>query len=247
MRGLRLAFSLLSVLPARVDDVDRETAGRAITAAPLVGLVLGAAAAGTAVGAVAVGLAPLLVGVLVVGLLALATRGMHVDGLGDVADGLGCYGPPEKALKVMHDPAAGPFAVVALIVNLGVQAAAISALLAQNRWGAIVIAVVAGRIAFGWGCRRGVPPAQQKGLGALVAGTQPLAIPVIWTVLLAAASLTVHLWLGPLAVLAATAAVLGLLAHTTKRFGGVNGDVLGACCEVATTVALVVLSAKQIF
>ncbi|MCP3801808.1 adenosylcobinamide-GDP ribazoletransferase [Allokutzneria sp. A3M-2-11 16] len=244
MRGVRLAFSMLSVLPVRVDHVDRETAGRAITAAPLVGLVLGVLAAGAALGGAAIGLAPLLVGVLVVGLLAIATRGMHVDGLGDVADGLGCYGPPERALKVMHDPAAGPFAVVALIVNLGAQAAAISSLIAQNRWGAIVIAVVAGRVAFGWGCRRGVPPAQEKGLGALVAGTQPAVVPAIWTALLAAAAITVHPWLGPLAVLAATAAVLGLLAHTTKRFGGVNGDVLGACCEVATTVVFVVLSGK---
>ncbi|GAA4006453.1 hypothetical protein GCM10022247_30230 [Allokutzneria multivorans] len=210
-------------------------------------MVLGAAAAAAAWGGAAVGLAPLLVGVLVVGLLALTTRGMHVDGLGDVADGLGCYGPPDRALKVMHDPAAGPFAVVALIVNLAAQATAISALIGQNRWGAIAIAAVAGRVAFGWGCRRGVPPAQEKGLGALVAGTQHVLVPLTWTAVLAAAAALVHPWLGPLAVLGATGAVLGLLKHTTKRFGGVNGDVLGACCEVATTAVLVVLSVKLDF
>ncbi|MFB9902424.1 adenosylcobinamide-GDP ribazoletransferase [Allokutzneria oryzae] len=244
---MRLAFSMFSVVPVRVDEVDRDTAKGAIAWAPLVGLVLGATATAVALGLNAIGLSPLLVGVLVVGLLAATTRGMHVDGLGDVADGLGCYGPPERALKVMHDPAAGPFAVVALIVALGAQAAAISALVAQNRWGAITLAVVAGRVAFGWGCRRGVPPAQNKGLGALVAGTQPVLVPVAWTLALAAAAAVVHPWLGPLAVLGATVAVLGLVSHTTRRFGGVNGDVFGACCEVATTVVLVVLSAVKIF
>lgn len=51
VHGLRFAFGTLSVLRVRVERWDRAAAGRAMLAAPLVGLVLGALAG--AVGALA--------------------------------------------------------------------------------------------------------------------------------------------------------------------------------------------------
>jgi adenosylcobinamide-GDP ribazoletransferase len=49
-------------------------------------------------------------------------------------------------------------------------------------------------------------------------------------------------WQGPAAVLAALLVVVLLLHHAVRRFGGITGDVLGACVELATTLTLVGLA-----
>lgn len=245
MPGLLLAFSWLTVLPVSVRRVDRPVARQAIWTAPLAGLFLGAVAAVALFGLHLAGADPLLAGILAVALLAALTRGMHVDGLADTVDGLGCYGPPERALAVMKDGGAGPFAVVSLIVVLGAQATALSAITSTGRWAAVVLAVMAGRAAFSWCCRTGVPAARPDGMGALVAGSQPSWIGPAWAAALAVAGIWVDAsrpWLGPLAILLAAAVVAGLVTHTRRRFGGITGDVLGAACELATTTVLIVTS-----
>jgi adenosylcobinamide-GDP ribazoletransferase len=230
LAGLRLAFSWLTVLPVHARHVDRGVARWAIAFAPVVGVVLGGAAAGLLV-LLDKGL---LGGVLVVAFLALATRGMHLDGLADTADGLGSYQGPERALAIMRDGPVGPFGVVAIVLVLGAQAAAI------RDWQALVLAVVTGRVAFTICCHTAVSPARPEGLGALVAGTQPTAVPVLWVVALAAVAVTQG-WRGPVAIVVATGLVVVLVRHTGKRFGGVTGDVLGAASELATTAVLVTL------
>ncbi|MGH4020840.1 MAG: adenosylcobinamide-GDP ribazoletransferase [Pseudonocardiaceae bacterium] len=242
--GLRLAVSWLTVAPVPVrGPVDRDAGHRALHWAPAVGLVLGGLAAAALAGFHALGAPPLVTGLLTVAVLAAATRGMHLDGLADTADGLGCYGDPARALEVMRGGAAGPFAVVTLVLILGVQASSLAALAEAGRVAAVVLAVTAGRVAMLWCCRRGVPPARPDGLGALVAGTQPAVIPLLGAAGLLAAGLAVvpgRPAQGAVAVLVAALAVAWLSRHTARRFGGVTGDVLGAAGELATTLVLTV-------
>jgi adenosylcobinamide-GDP ribazoletransferase len=244
VRSLALALSWLTVLPVRAGAPDARVAAGALRWAPVVGTVLGAAAGGVLVGLAGLGVPPLVAGLLTVGFLALATRGMHLDGLADTADGLGCYGPPERALAVMRDGGAGPFAVVTLIVVLGAQAASLAAL-APYGWRAVAaaaLAAAAGRVAFAWAARRGVPAARPGGLGATVAGSQAWWVAPIWWAVLAAAALPVFGPRAPIAVALAGVVVVALSWHTARRFGGMTGDVLGAASELAATAALVVLA-----
>jgi adenosylcobinamide-GDP ribazoletransferase len=156
VRGLALALSWLTVLPVRTGAPSAATAAAAIRWAPVVGGLLGAAGGGVLLGLAALGVPPLVAGLLTVGFLGLATRGMHLDGLADVADGLGCYGPPERALAVMRDGGAGPFGVVALVVAVGVQAAALAAVPPASALLTVALAAAAGRAGFALAGIRGV-------------------------------------------------------------------------------------------
>ena len=106
--------------------------------------------------------------------LALLTRGLHLDGLADLADGLGSGQPAPTALDIMRRSDIGPFGTVTLVLVLLAQVAALAHAEAEGDGrgpAALIVAVVTGRLALTWACRRGVAAARQEGLGALVAGT----------------------------------------------------------------------------
>ncbi|WP_431818390.1 adenosylcobinamide-GDP ribazoletransferase [Gordonia jacobaea] len=248
------AFSWLTVvpIPVRNNTFDRRFGAAAIAAVPVVGLALGALVAVVAWALSLTDLPTTLIGILLVVVLGVGTRGMHLDGLADTADGLGCYGPPERVAEVMRSGSAGPFGVATIAAVMIVDTAGFAALTGDSRWLAIAAAVFVGRVATVIACRRSLPPARSTGFGALVAGTQRASI-VVWSVLAIVAMVVAGGWqsLSPnvfdvgSALGAAITAVIALgfawlfTRHCARRMGGINGDVLGAVIELSTAIALV--------
>jgi adenosylcobinamide-GDP ribazoletransferase len=273
--GLRLSVTLLTVIPLRgvvpasspqpsdpasaqaaaVTPLARATVAAAMTWAPAVGLLLGVMAAAVLLAVDhPLGAGPLTAAGLAVASLAVLSRGLHLDGLADLADGLGSGKPAPAALDIMRRSDIGPFGTVTLVLTLLIQVAALShAESAGHGQGpaALITAVVTGRLALTWACRRGVAAARPDGLGALVAESVGPAIPAAATLATLAAAVAAVVvsatvigeplgWTLPLAVVAGLGASFVVQRHAVRRLGGITGDVLGALAEVATTVTLVV-------
>ncbi|WP_338087794.1 adenosylcobinamide-GDP ribazoletransferase [Nocardioides lijunqiniae] len=229
MDAWRLAVGTLTALPvAAPSRVDRRTAGHAMLLAPLAVLPLGALVAGLLLLGDLAGLPPLAVAVVAVGALAAGSRALHWDGLSDVADGLTASYDPERSLAVMKSGTSGPAGVVATVVVLGVQVAALAPLGTTAR-GALLagLLVCLSRCALWIVCCTAVPAARADGLGVTYTRTVTLPVAVVGGVLLSG--------VGGLVVLA-------LVRRTVRRLGGVTGDVFGAGIELALATTLLAWS-----
>ncbi|MFG3151151.1 adenosylcobinamide-GDP ribazoletransferase [Streptomyces sp. NPDC048219] len=249
--GLRFAFGTLTVLPVRVTRWDRGAARGGMLCAPLAGLVVGAAAAATGLVLLLLGAGTPLAAIATAAVPAVLTRGLHLDGLADTADGLGSGKPAEDALRIMKQSDIGPFGVIALVFVLLAQVAALTQAY-DDSWArgalAAVVSATAARLALTLAARAGVPAARPEGLGAAVAGVVPAGGALAAAVAVTAAGAAAGAFLGThdalrtaLAVLCAVAVAELLLRHCVRRFGGVTGDVFGGVAETAATAALVVL------
>jgi adenosylcobinamide-GDP ribazoletransferase len=244
---LRLAVSLLTAVPVPADrgslaQPSQKVAAAAMCWAPAVGLGLGGVAAAVLLAARAGHTGALLAAVLAIAALAALTRGLHLDGLADLADGLGSRRPAAQALEIMKRSDIGPYGVVTLVLTLLVQVSALARAEQLGRGPAgLVASVVAGRLAITLACRRGVRSARPGGLGALVAGSvHPAAAALLALAALGAAAALG--WAYPVAMAVGLAVSLVLTGLAERRLGGITGDVLGALAELTTAATLVALA-----
>jgi cobalamin 5'-phosphate synthase/cobalamin synthase len=232
------ALAFLTRVPIR-RSFEASEVGRAALVFPLIGAGIGLVQLG-AFRLLRPHLPSLLIAVLVVALSAWMTRGLHLDGLADLADGLGGGSTREDALRIMRDPAVGAFGVVALVLLLAIKIAAVEALdsghalvlaPALARWSAVPLGFFLPYAREGQG---GLGAAMTGGAGLLeLLGSLVLALGLSFLVPL---DFAIRSWAAVLLV----SLLVGGLAR--RRLGGVTGDVLGASVELAEASVLVAAS-----
>lgn len=225
----RLAVGTLTVVRVGAPgSVTATTAGRAMLLAPLAVLPLGVVVAAVVGLGGLTDIPPLAVALVALGLLALGSRALHWDGLSDVVDGLTASYDRSRSLEVMKSGTSGPAGTVAVVVVLGIQAAALAAYV-DTWWSALLAGalVCLSRCALWLVCASPVPPARPDGLGAIYTRTVPTPVAAVGVVLLGVV---------PGLVVAA------LVHRCTKRLGGVTGDVMGAAIELALASLLLGLA-----
>jgi adenosylcobinamide-GDP ribazoletransferase len=229
--------------------VDRAMAGRAMLLAPVAVVPLGILVGVTGWVGLRVDFPPLVVAFLAIGALAAGSRALHWDGLSDTVDGLTASYSPERSLAVMKSGTSGPAGVVAVVVVLGLQVAALASVLTLPRGFVLAgLLVCVSRCALTLTCVRGVRSARADGLG--VTYTQTVAVPAAvasWALGVLVTAAVAHWagldwWRSALAPVVAVLVVLALVRRVSHRFGGVTGDVFGAAIELSLAALLVTVS-----
>ncbi len=238
--GFITAVRTLSVLP--VPGRDAENQASALPWFPVVGCLLGLIVYGVSVlGGLLPG-GPWPEGTAAVLVLAgiILTRGLHLDGLSDWADGFWASRDRSRILEIMKDSAIGTFGTLALIIVLMIKWVSLSRLITSGQAVWIIAAYIVSRtiqvdLAVSFSYAR---PDGGTAAGFVDGGRyRHLAISLISAVILLAALC------GPTAIAALIPAWLvgrALGMWSRKRIGGVTGDILGAAGELAETVILFV-------
>lgn len=231
MKRLIVAFGFLTRLPMPRVDVGAEDFAAAIRFYPIVGLAIGALVAaagwlGALVDPWTGACAALLAWIAVTGAL-------HLDGLADLADGLGAaHGDRTRLLAVMVDPHIGSFGVVAIVGQMLAKLVLLHAI--GMSWGLILVPFAARTGPLVWA--KLLPPLRPGGLGAAVADAVRAHDLLGWGLLLALAAVAMPaLFVLPLLV-------LGVAAWLRRTLGGVTGDAHGAGIEIVETGLLVALA-----
>lgn len=235
MKRFLLALGFLTRIPVPQVAAAPADFAAAIRCYPLVGLVIGGIIA-------VVGWGGALVDPWVGALAGLAawiaiTGALHLDGLGDLADGLGAaHGDRARLLAVMADPHIGSFGVVAIVLQLLAKLVLLHTVEGPD-WIAVALVPFAARIGpIAWA--RSLPPIS-TGLGAAIAGAARRRDLIGWGLVLAGACVAAP------ALLATPLLILAIGAWLRVRIGGINGDAHGAGIELVETGLLVAILAAS--
>ncbi|WP_165967193.1 adenosylcobinamide-GDP ribazoletransferase [Jeotgalibacillus sp. S-D1] len=238
--GFLLAIQFFTIMPVRKQiDMNDRTVPWMVGFLPVIGLLMGASILAV------MGLAqpflspsPVIIALWIWVASILWTGGLHLDGWTDVSDAYFSYSDHDKRHTILKDPRVGAFGVLSLIVLLAVKGILLYDIASQfgaaGFW--LVWIPVLSRTVMALLLIR-MPLAKQDGMAFFLKKSvkkEQVFIPL----LLAVVSLLVPLLFYPFDWQLAGLLLIGSVAWAAlfirfaqNEFGGISGDLLGACLE----------------
>ena len=239
MKHLISAFQFLTILPL---GKPRELDASKITPCfPIVGLGIGlilllADYLFSALWPVSV------VSLLDIMLLAILSGGLHLDGLGDTADGLFSHKSPERALAIMRDSRIGAMGLLAILFVLAIKWASLQGV-AEHRALYLLIIPAYSRGAMMFGIKFLNYGRPEGGVGTDFFSRKPPMVALTSLLL----PILISLWLGYPAIWLNGLFILVtalILLYFKRRLGCITGDMLGAMAEVEEACLFLVACAS---
>jgi len=236
LKEISSVFSFLTIIPS--NNTNLETVARYMHVFPIIGIAIG-----LLIGSIGFGLSfflePLIVALLVVASIAIITGIHHTDGLADFADGLMTRGTKEKKRNAMKDLSTGSAGIVSVVLSIVGVIIALSLTTGYELFQAILLSEILAKFS--------MVLMASIGKSAAAGSNSPfMQIMKDKRRLTAAGVITII----PLVVIGGTVGLLlfgasigitlFLLGLSTRSFGGITGDVLGATNELTRLSSLLI-------
>ena len=236
LKEISSVFSFLTIIPS--NNTDLETVARYMHVFPIIGIGIGLLIASIGFG-LSFFLEPLIVALLVVASIAIITGIHHTDGLADFADGLMTRGTKEKKRNAMKDLSTGSAGIVSVVLSIVGVIIALSLTTGYELFQAILLSEILAKFSMVLMASIGNSAAvgSNSPFIQMMKDKRKLAVAGIITII-------------PLVVIGGTVGLilfgasigitLFLIGLSTRSFGGITGDVLGATNELTRLSSLLI-------
>ena len=239
MKHIISAFQFLTILPlGKPRELD---ASKTTPCFPIVGLVIGLIL--LFADSLFLKLWPVSVASLLdIMLLAILSGGLHLDGLGDTADGLFSHKSPERALAIMRDSRIGAMGLLAILFVLALKWVSLQGV-AEHRALYLLIIPAYSRGAMMFGIKFLNYGRPEGGVGTDFFSHKPPKV-ALTSILL---PIIISLWLGYPAIWLNGLFILVtalILLYFKRKLGCITGDMLGAMAELEEACLFLVACAS---
>jgi len=236
LKEIGSVFSFLTIFPS--SNATLETIAKYMYVFPIVGIVIG-----LLIGSFGFGLSflldPLLVSLIVVASITIVTGIHHADGLADFADGLMVKGKKDKKLRAMKDLSTGSAGIVAIVLYLIGLIITISLTNGFDLFRAILISEILAKFSMVLMASLGNSASLGSNSPFVKIMKDKKKLSVAFVIMLIPVMIIGETT--GLVMLGVTVIVtIFLLAMSTRSFGGITGDVLGATNELTRLASLMV-------